>query len=370
MTGINRRRFCQLLAGAVVLPGLAHGSTASRAPLFASAARSQDGSYRLYLLSQGGELLLDHRLPDRAHHTEVHPQQPWLACVARRPGTFIDIIDYQSQRLVKRIQADPGRHFFGHGIFSDDGRYLICTENNLADGQGRVVFRDVSGDFRISGDYPSHGIGPHELKQQPGSGTLVVANGGIMTHPDQGRKKLNLATMQPSLVRLDMSNGTLQEQQFMPAQLHQLSIRHIDTNRAGETVIALQYQGGAEDNPPLVAIHRPGLPLKLLAAPAPVDIAMKRYCGSARFDGSGHFAAVSAPRGDLITFWDLQQDRFHSTLRSRDGCGLAATGNDGEFIISAGTGRSLRYNLTDGRKTRLSSTIRPAWDNHLTFIPG
>ncbi len=370
MTGISRRRLCQLIAGALILPGLSHGSATGRQPLFASAARSQDGSYHLYLISETGELLLDHPLPERAHHTEAHPQRPWLACVARRPGTFIDIIDYREQRLVKRITADSGRHFFGHGIFSEDGRYLICTENNLADGQGRVVFRDIEQNFRIIADYPSHGIGPHELKQQPGSNTLIIANGGILTHPDQGRKKLNLDTMQPSLVRMNMADGRLLEQQFMPAELHQLSIRHIDTNRAGETVIALQYQGGAEDNPPLVAVHRPGSSLKLLAAPAPVDIAMKRYCGSARFDRTGRYAAVSAPRGDLITFWDLQQDQFHSTLRSRDGCGLAATGQDAEFLISAGTGRCMSYSLANGRKTRQSSEIKPAWDNHMAFLNG
>ena len=33
--------------------------------------------------------------------------------------------------------------------------------------------------------------------------TIAVANGGIATHPDFDRVKLNLATMEPSLVRLD-----------------------------------------------------------------------------------------------------------------------------------------------------------------------
>lgn len=368
VTGINRRQCLQLLAGTLLLPGLARGDNRDTRPLLASAARSPSGQYHLYLLNQHGDVLLNHPLPARAHHTEVHPQRSWLACIARRPGTFVDVIDYREKRLITRITADTGRHFFGHGIFSEDGRYLICTENNLADGQGRVVFRDVDQDFRISADFPSHGIGPHELRQQPGSNTLVIANGGIRTHPDQGRKKLNLDTMTPSLVRLDMTNGALQEQQFMPAALHQLSIRHIDTNRAGETAIALQYQGPAENNPPLVAVHRPFQPLQLLSAPAPVDVAMKRYCGSVRFDSSGRYAAVSAPRGDLITFWDLHTDRFHSSLRSRDGCGIAATDRQAEFIISAGTGRCISYDLRRGQKIRLKSAIKPAWDNHLAYL--
>ena len=195
----------------------------------------------------------------------------------------------------------------------------------------------------------------------------MVANGGILTHPDQGRKKLNLDTMQPSLVALNLRTGKIEEQQMLAPEDHQLSIRHIDTNTRGETIIALQYQS-KEENPPLVAIHRRGQPLKLLSAPSPVDIAMKRYCGSARFDSSGRFAAVSAPRGNLITFWDLDNDSYHSMLNSPDGCGLAATGEPGEFLISTGRGICQQHNLLTGTTRRLPLAQRPAWDNHMISL--
>ncbi|MBN0985899.1 DUF1513 domain-containing protein [Amphritea pacifica] len=367
---INRRRFCQLLGSAILLPrlALAEASTANATAMFTAAAKGRDGHYHLYLIGQQGELMLDHILPARAHHTEVHPQLPLLACIARRPGTFIDIVDYQQQRLVKRIIADRGRHFFGHGIFSDDGRWLITTENEINSGQGRVVIRAMAQDYAIIADYPSYGIGPHELVQQPGSAVLTVANGGILTHPDHGREKLNLDSMQPSLVRLDLRSGNRLEQQQLPAAQHQLSIRHIDTNHQGTTVIALQYQGAPGHNLPLVGVHRPGEALQLLRAPDPVNLAMKDYCGSARCDHSGRFAAVSAPRGGLITFWDLQKNQFISSIRSRDGCGLAATDSPAEFIISAGTGRCVRYNLEHGTTERLPLGFTAAWDNHLTAL--
>ena len=364
MTGINRRSFCQLLGSAVLLPQLAIAGQRPK-PLFASAAKDKQGRHHLYLIGNRGELLLDHPLPARAHHTEVHPHQPLLACVARRPGTFVDIIDYHSRTMVSRIIAAPGRHFFGHGIFSEDGRYLITTENEIRSGQGRVVIREVEDSFRIIADFTSAGIGPHELIQQSGSHRLLVANGGILTHPESGRKKLNLDSMQPSLAVFDINSGRLLEQQFMPDVLHKLSIRHMDTNGEGTTIIALQFQGGAEENPPLVAIHRPDQPLKLIPAPEPINRAMKRYCGSARFDSSGRYAAVSAPRGDMITFWDLSTDSFHSQLRSRDGCGVAPSGNDGGFLITSGTGRCLQHNLITGAIIRLPHSIKPAWDNHM-----
>ncbi len=337
-------------------------------PLFASAAKDRSGQYHLYLVGKQGQVLLDHPLPGRAHHTEAHPLLPLLACVARRPGRFIDIVDYQQQRLVKRIIAGNDRHFFGHAIFSEDGRWLITTENEISSGQGRVVIRALAQDYAIIADYPSHGIGPHELVQQPGSTVLSVANGGILTHPDRGREKLNLDSMQPSLVRLDLHNGNRLEQQILPPEQHQLSIRHIDTNPEGTTVIAFQYQGNIGLNPPLVGVHRPGEAIQLLRAPEPVNLAMKGYCGSARCDQSGRFAAVSAPRGDLISFWDLQKNQFISAIKSRDGCGLAASDNKAEFIISSGTGRCLRHNLETGVTDPLPQTIATAWDNHLTTL--
>ena len=365
---INRRRFCQLLGSAMLLPGLTLAEDTAKhtaTPMFAAAAKDRDGHYHLYLIGHQAQVLLDHILPGRAHHTEAHPQLPLLASIARRPGTFIDIVDYQQQRLVKRITAARGRHFFGHGIFSDDGRWLITTENEISSGQGRVVIRSLEQDYAIIADYPSHGIGPHELVQQPGSTVLTVANGGILTH---GREKLNLDSMQPSLVRLDLLNGNRLEQQTLPAEQHQLSIRHIDTNREGNTVIAFQYQGNIGLNLPLVGVHRPGEAIQLLRAPDPVNMAMKGYCGSARYDQSGRFAAVSAPRGDLISFWDLQKNQFISSIKSRDGCGLAASDNRAEFIISSGTGRCLRHNLETGVTERLPQTIATAWDNHLTTV--
>lgn len=368
---INRRCFCQLLGSAVLLPRLTLAADAennSAKPMFAAAAKGRDGQYHLYLIGQQTQVMLDHILPGRAHHTEVHPKQPLLACIARRPGTFIDIIDYQKQQLVQRIIADTGRHFFGHGIFSHDGRWLITTENEISTGQGRIVIRSLEENYPVIADYPSYGIGPHELVQQPDSAVLTVANGGILTHPDHGREKLNLESMQPSLMRLNLHTGERLEQQILPAELHQLSIRHIDTNRQGTTVIALQYQGDASQNLPLIAVHRPGQAIQLLTAPEPVNRAMNGYCGSARFDHSGRFAAVSAPRGDLICFWDLQENRYVSSIRSRDGCGLAATHNNAEFIISAGTGRCIRHNILSGETIRLPLALKTAWDNHLTMV--
>ncbi|MBR9829635.1 MAG: DUF1513 domain-containing protein [Oceanospirillales bacterium] len=363
----DRRRFLGLLAAGLLLPATRVLATDHTHNLLVSAA-SDRHQHWLLVTDVEGQTRLRHPLPERAHHVELHPQQPWAAAVARRPGRFIEVVDYTSGQQVKRIDAGDGHHFYGHALFTPDGRWLVSTENEVASGQGQVVIRDVNNHFAQASRIPSFGVGPHELLLN--GGEVIVANGGILTRPDRGREKLNLDSMHPSLAYIDLKSGTLLEQVNMTAENHQLSIRHIDRNAAGTVVIALQSQGPVDANKPLVALHRRGKPLKLLRAPEPINNQMEQYAGSARIDRSGTIAAISAPRGNLITFWDIKQDRFLTAMRCRDGCGLAATDRAGEFLVSSGIGHLYRMRPQDGLRERLPLdplAARLAWDNHLNM---
>lgn len=370
MTGINRRQFSLLLGCGLFAPQLlASQQVPQQQRWFSSAAQTTAGAFELIIVGSEGQTLLKHPLPARAHHVELHPFKPLLAAVGRRPEQFIDLVNLKSGHLEKRVTAEAGYHFYGHAIFSADGRYLISTENKISTGKGQIVFRDVEDNYQVVRQYSSAGIGPHELKMMPDGETLVVANGGILTHPKRGREKLNLNTMQPSLAYIDSSTGILKEQVFLPEEMHQLSIRHIDINPQGRVVIALQYQGEKYDDVPLVAFHSLGKEIELVRAPGQINNAMKQYCGSARFDRSGQIAAISSPRGDLVTFWN-QHGEFLTSTRATDGCGLAAMEEDGNFLISTGRGPCYRYNAFTAEKTKLPLTGlgRVNWDNHLTSL--
>lgn len=363
MTGINRRQFSLLVGCGLFAPQL----FASKQHLFASAARNSSGDFELIVVDNAGAVTLQHPLPARSHHVELHPHKPILAVVGRRPEQFIDLVDLQSGQLIKRVKTEAGYHFYGHAIFSPDGRYLISTENQISSGQGQITFRDSRRDFAVVRQFSSAGIGPHELKMMPDGKTLVVANGGILTHPDRGREKLNLESMQPSLAYINSASGELVEQAYLPEKLHQLSIRHIDINSEGTVAIALQYQGEKSDDVPLVAFHNRGQQIKPVRAPDHINHAMKQYCGSVRFDKSGEIVAISSPRGNLVTFWKANGE-FISSVRATDGCGLAATDMAGSFLISTGRGRCYRYNVQTDKRTKLPMNGSPQinWDNHLT----
>ena len=84
-------------------------------------------------------------------------------------------------------------------MFSPDGALLYATENDFDNAAGMVGIYDARAVSSAIGEFPTHGVGPHELLLLDDGATLAIANGGIETHPDFGRAKLNIATMKPSL---------------------------------------------------------------------------------------------------------------------------------------------------------------------------
>ena len=226
-------------------------------------------------------------------------------------------------------------------------------------GKGVIGVWDVNNNYRRVNEFKSFGIGPRELII-PGDGrTLAVANGGMLTHPDTGRRKLNILTMNPSLVYLNSENGRLLEQYTFEQRRHQkLSIRHLSTNHTGTICIALQDLGPWRDQIPLVAFHRRGnTKLELAEAPLKTTCQLRGYMGSVTIDRSGKIAAVSAPRGGVITFWDMDTYNFLTEIDLRDGCGIAATNKDGKFLITAGSGKIIFFDALTKQKNKL--TLRP-----------
>ena len=79
---------------------------------------------------------------------------------------------------------------------------------------------------------------------------LAVANGGVRTHPDTGRAKLNLDTMAPSLALMDTADGRLVRSVSFGPRLCRLSIRQLDVDRDGRIVVAMQHQASGRTMSP------------------------------------------------------------------------------------------------------------------------
>ena len=356
----SRRAFLAGAAATLAVP--TSGWAALGDPAYLAAARRDDGTHALHGLSAEGQILFARPLPGRGHAAAAHPTQPKAVAFARRPGVFAVVLNCADGHAEATLEAAPGRHFYGHGVFSRDGATLFTTENDLDTLQGRIGIWDASAGYARVGDIASGGIGPHDIARLPDSDVLVVANGGIATHPDSGREPLNLATMRPNLAYLTAEGGVIETQE-LDAALRLNSIRHLALRADGLVAAAMQWQGADDAAPPLVLTHRRGEAPRLLSAPDAVHRRMRNYAGSVGFSRDGTRLAITSPRGAQTQVFDTAEGRFLRTSRLPDVCGLAP-GAEG-FLVTNGQG--VVAQLGD-RQTVLTRHPGLSWDNHLIAL--
>jgi hypothetical protein len=359
---VDRRAFLAAAGGAFLasLPPLSAMDALEVDAIFATAFVDREGRYGIAILSERGDLLHSFGLPDRGHDVAFDPISRRSVAFARRPGTFAVVFDHAGHAGPATISSAPGRHFFGHGVFSPDGRLLYVTENDFEAARGLIGVYDATAGFARIGEFPTHGMDPHEILLMPDGRRLAVANGGIETHPDFGRAKLNLATMRPSLVFLDRETGSLIEKHELAPDLHQLSIRHMDLDSAGTVWFGCQYEGPALDRPPLVGSVRQGDEIRLLDLRADTLAALRNYIGSVAANAAAGTVAVSSPQGNRLVVIDAGSGAVVAEQGLTEVCGLAADG-DGYFATT-GEGRV-------HRRSGEGATLRGyVWDNHILRI--
>lgn len=357
---MDRRGFLAASLAALGAGGLrvpaAWAKLGGAAYLSAAQARA-DGGFRLCGLSAAGEVAFQIPLPGRGHAAAAHPTRAEAVAFARRPGNFALVVDCAEGREVARLTSPEGRHFYGHGAFSADGTKLYATENHIESGEGRVSVWDAAAGYQRIGEFSSGGIGPHEILRAP-DGTLLVANGGLRTHPDQEREDLNKDSMSPNLAWLSPETGEILEIAEPPAEMIKNSLRHLAMRPDGLAAVALQWHGPARRLAPLLALHRRGEPIAYLSGPDQPK--MKAYAGSVAFSGEGGEVAIASPPGGQAQIFDPDARVWLRSVAAEDVCGLAP-GPQG-LLGAGGTGGLWRLAET-AEPLLLSKDL--AWDNHL-----
>ncbi len=212
---LDRRSFLTALgtslAGVHLPPRRAFAESRSQRLFVSACLDSNDRSAASVAAFDGdGRLIFSTRLPARGHDATARPGSPEIVVFARRPGNWAAVVDRTNGAVLRVVTTPPERHFFGHGVFSADGRLLYATENRVgaADahaGEGVLGVYDATAAYVRVGEMPTHGLGPHDLAFLPGRETrhIVVANGGTRTQPGSGREILNAEAMEPSLAVVD-----------------------------------------------------------------------------------------------------------------------------------------------------------------------
>eukprot|EP00913_Durusdinium_trenchii_P027001 g25336.t1 len=268
--------------------------------VYASGFRAPDGSYGIATVTERGEIVDRIALPARAHGMAFSAATGRAVAFARRPGTFAMVFDPSRQVEPVVISAPEGRHFYGHGHFSPDGRLLYASENDFDNSRGMIGIYDAHDSFRRVGEFDACGIGTHDMTVSDDGSLLVIANGGIETHPDFGRTKLNLDRMEPSLVLLDARSGALIQKHVLPASLRQLSTRHLDISENDRIWFACQWEGARNEAPPLVGWFSKGEALAFVSLPAETTARLGNYVGAIAVNRREGLVGLTSPVGGCL----------------------------------------------------------------------
>jgi hypothetical protein len=369
MKKVNRRAF---IAGSAI--AIAGGAVAA-------ALRLQGDGLRGTLLSAfedargdqyvgGASLERQHifgaRVPMRAHGCAVDPSDPQrVLFFARRPGTEAFELDLATLQTRTVFTTGSGRHLAGHGVFSSGGDLLYVPEHDYEHARGVLTVRDAR-TFAIVYEIDTHGIDPHEVALSPDGRTLLVANGGIMTHPRTFRRKLNIATMDPSFCAIDAASGNCVELWRLPD--HLLSIRHLALAGTDTAAIGLQYEGDPAQAPGIAAVYRPAEGLRLLQAPTEERVKFRGYVASIAVSAAHDLIVAACPYGEGVACWALSDGRYVGFIAANETYGLARLA-DGSVVGSQRDGSA--YRLAEHRRRVEAMALDRArtirWDDHWTY---
>lgn len=361
----TRRQFLQLCAAG---PLASHPVVYAKTPQLASAYQASDEAFGIAYLKERGSTVRNQSLPGRGHDCVFSPMGERLIVFSRRPGDWFAVMNNSTAKLEFNVAAAPGRHFYGHGRFSADGRLFYATENDYENAKGIIGLYDVTNGFQRMGEFPSGGVGPHDLMLSSDEKTLIVASGGIETHPDYGREKLNLASMRSSLMFLNSQTGTATNSYYLPPSLQRLSIRHLAQSTNGDCYFAGQYQGADEDTPPLVGCCRRSGHFELWDSPK-ASVLLRNYVTSIAVDPAGKTVATTSAKGGVVIFWDADTGEIKTVHQLPDCSGVAATA---DLIYVTSSSGLHKFSIKGDAVLELPRqfTVIGAWDNHLAISGG
>jgi len=360
---ISRRSF---LTGVALLPwGSSFASSIplkSKQSLFINGHHNQRDSFYLEGITELGEKKFRLSLPEMPHGFAINPaKHNHLAVFPGLTGTKMVVYDVSKNKQIAEVNIRADRHFNGHGVFSLDGKLLFTTENIIDSSEGVIGVYETD-NFTFLREFSAYGLGPHGLDILPDGKSLVIASGGLRTRPDTGKYYFDINKMQSSVVYIDAKNGKLLHKIKEP--IHRLSIRQaIPFGRDRDVLVVCQYKG-KRVMPKVVGIQRGNGDIEMLDIDDDSLSLMNGYVGHVVV--AGNIAAVSAPRGKGMFFWNLKQNKFLGFVEINDVSGVQPIDNDGNFIASANTGELYKINvntLTSSLLINLGEDIK--WTNHM-----
>jgi hypothetical protein len=357
--GINRRQVLRGAGAALLLPlPFSRAGFAEPAERFYSGAKTERG-FEAVFFNIEGQILKRHAVRSRPHGGAVKADKTALTVFSRRPGDAAYVFAAPSFELVAEFKCPADRRFNGHGCYSPDGQFLFTAENDFENECGVIGINDAQNSYSRVGEFDSFGVGPHEIIMMSDGVRLAIANGGIATHPDFPRQKLNIPDMKSNITYLDWRTGALLEQTALSDRHQKLSLRHICEGPQGSLWIGGQYEGQGVFRD-LVGWHVPKKPIAFVELSEDHVADLKNYVGSVAISADQKLLVATCPRGNQVLGIKTQNATLAFQKSLKDCSGAARTADGVIFSSGAGELHDLAGPIT--RKPALK------WDNHLSSL--
>ena len=356
VTDHTRRRLLKvaLLGAAYPLQGCVSTPRNNRQPALIGCAINGRDRFSAVIASADGQLIRKIPLPERGHGIATLRRLNHAVAFARRPGRYFQVFDFNTGESIKLRPADNNRHYYGHGVYSNDGQWLYATEGQRGSSRGIIGVYDVVAGYEKVAEFSGFGIGPHEVIVMPDD-RLVIGVGGVHTN---GREPLNLTTMSPSLSYLDR-NGELVDQ--VGLNDHKLSIRHLAHDGDNTVLCGQQYRGEPEEYPALLAMHNSGGQMVQLEAEPEQWARFNHYIAS--IAATKDWMLATSPRGNCYGIWSKQTLKLVELAPLPDASGAVVQGET--FKVSSGAGGVVSLSSATSKHVSQSGI---QWDNHWSVI--
>lgn len=265
-------------------------------------------------------------LPFLAHGVVQSPHDPHLFLLFEKHGPGCCALDLANDAIRETITTAPNRQFYGHGAFSADGSLLYCTETDLEDRhQGYIAVRDGR-DFRYLGDFPTHGLAPHDCMLRDGGRTLVITNGGS-AHGQSADA--------PAVTWVDVGSGQLLRRE--PVTSDRINTGHLAmTDAGGLAVVSAPREGLPKDGEGGISLRGPDGTLTTIREPRDTTSLMKGETLSVAIHEPTGIVAATNPEGHIVTFWELESGKLVGSLRVPSPRGIAISLDGRDFVVTFG----------------------------------
>ena len=238
------------------------------------------------------------------------------------------MLDLETRAVQRTISCAPQRQFYGHGAYAPDGSLLFCTETDVRDGRrGYITVRDGN-TFEILGDFPSHGLAPHDCRFALDGTTLIVAHGGSGAGRDADP---------PGVAFVDVRDGKALDVVPMPSP--HLNAGHLDLTDAGDLALVSAPREGYDPARACggVSLRPAGGAFSTMLAPEAVVKALIGETLSVAIHPESRVVGATTPLGNYVTFWSLDTGALVHTLRVPNPLGIALTLDGDAVLINFGS---------------------------------